>query len=120
VLEQGSALATGADRGDHPSHMAEALVLAVGIAASPLPILAIILILSGVCAWPKALAFSAAWAGGLALVAVPLGARAAPPGRAPTALAAVRGFVERHDRAVTFALGLGIALVFARSGAQRL
>jgi hypothetical protein len=215
--------------------MAEALVLAVGVAASPLPILAVILILSGVRAWPKALAFSAAWAGGLALatavlviaversgatdddpvwvaifelgvaaalaalalyvglrgrrdasapprwlaaldrstprrtatlgallscgnpknvalvlgaavalaeadlgrgevalgsvafvaigsagVALPLGARAALPGQAPAALAAIRRFVGRHDRAVTVVLGLGIAALFARSGVQHL
>jgi hypothetical protein len=216
--------------------MAEALVLAVGVAASPLPILAVILILSGVRARSKALAFAAAWAGGLAVatgflvvaveasgatdddpawiaafelgvaaalvalalhvavrgtrrtaaepprwlaaldratprrtaalgallscgnpknvalvlgaavafaeaglsggelaagsaafvavgsagVAVPLGARAALPDRAPALLAAVRGFVERHDRAVTVVLGLGIALLFAASGVQHL
>ena len=57
---------------------------------------------------------------GSAGVAAPLGARAALPERAPAVLAAVRGFVERRDRLVTAVLGLGIALLFASSGAQRL
>jgi hypothetical protein len=168
--------------------MAEALVLALGVAASPLPILAVILILGGFRARAKALAFAAAWAGGVAVatgvlvaavdasgatddgpgwiavfelgvaatlvalvlgaavasteaelsrgelaagsgtfvaigsagVAVPLGARAALPERAPALLAGVRGFVERHDRAVTVVLGLGIALLFAASGVRHL